>query len=68
MPTGSDPKQFFNAETADFILSEHGPAKLVTAAGVFFHLEELHSVVEGIHRLIGGRMACSWCRPSISAA
>lgn len=45
--------RFFNAETADHILSDHGPARLVTAAGVFFHLEELHSVVEGIHRLIG---------------
>lgn len=45
--------RFFNAETADHILSTEGSAKLVTAAGVFFHLEELHSVVEGIHRLIG---------------
>lgn len=45
--------RFFNEETADHILSEHGTAQLVTAAGVFFHLEELHSVVDGIHRLIG---------------
>ena len=45
--------RFFNEETAEFILAEHGPAKLVTAAGVFFHLEELHSVVRGVHRLIG---------------
>lgn len=45
--------RFFNEETADLILAEHGSAKLVTAAGVFFHLEELHSVVRGIHRLIG---------------
>ncbi len=45
--------RFFNEETAEFILAEHGPAKLVTAAGVFFHLEELHSVVCGIRRLIG---------------
>ena len=45
--------RFFNEETAELILAEHGPAKLVTAAGVFFHLEELHSVVRGVHRLIG---------------
>lgn len=45
--------RFFNAETAQLILDQHGPARLVTAAGVFFHLEELHSVVEGIERLIG---------------
>jgi 2-polyprenyl-3-methyl-5-hydroxy-6-metoxy-1,4-benzoquinol methylase len=45
--------RFFNEETAQDILAQHGPAELVTAAGVFFHLEELHSVVRGIHRLIG---------------
>jgi 2-polyprenyl-3-methyl-5-hydroxy-6-metoxy-1,4-benzoquinol methylase len=45
--------RFFNEETAKEILADHGPARLVTAAGVFFHLEELHSVVRGIHALIG---------------
>jgi 2-polyprenyl-3-methyl-5-hydroxy-6-metoxy-1,4-benzoquinol methylase len=45
--------RFFNEETANEILDARGPARLVTAAGVFFHLEELHSVVRGIHRLIG---------------
>ena len=33
-------------------LPQHGPAKIVTAAGVFFHLEELHSVVRGIEALL----------------
>lgn len=45
--------RFFNEETAAQIVAEHGNARLVTAAGVFFHLEELHSVVRGIDRLIG---------------
>jgi 2-polyprenyl-3-methyl-5-hydroxy-6-metoxy-1,4-benzoquinol methylase len=44
--------RFFNEETAEIILKQHGPAKLVTAAGVLFHLEELHSVIRGIRQLI----------------
>jgi SAM-dependent methyltransferase len=43
---------FFNVDTANRILDQHGKASLITAAGVFFHLEELHSVVEGITRLL----------------
>jgi 2-polyprenyl-3-methyl-5-hydroxy-6-metoxy-1,4-benzoquinol methylase len=44
--------RFFNEDCARDILKEHGPAKAVTAAGVFFHLEELHSVVRGIEALL----------------
>jgi SAM-dependent methyltransferase len=44
--------RFFNEETADKILAEEGHADLVTAAGVFFHLEELHSVCDGIKKLL----------------
>ncbi|MDR3733948.1 MAG: class I SAM-dependent methyltransferase [Acidobacteriaceae bacterium] len=44
---------FFNEKAAESILAAHGPAKLVTAAGVFFHLEELHSATAGVARLIG---------------
>jgi SAM-dependent methyltransferase len=44
--------RFFNESVADEILASQGSADLVTAAGVFFHLEELHSVVRGIKRLI----------------
>jgi len=44
--------RFFNAEVAREIISQKGRAKLVTAAGVFFHLEELHSVTAGIAELI----------------
>jgi 2-polyprenyl-3-methyl-5-hydroxy-6-metoxy-1,4-benzoquinol methylase len=44
--------RFFNETVADEILATEGKVDLVTAAGVFFHLEELHSVVRGIKRLI----------------
>jgi hypothetical protein len=44
--------RFFNEDCARDILAQHGPAKIVTAAGVFFHLEELHSVVRGIAALL----------------
>jgi 2-polyprenyl-3-methyl-5-hydroxy-6-metoxy-1,4-benzoquinol methylase len=44
--------RFFNEDCAGDILAECGPAKIVTAAGVFFHLEELHSVVRGIASLL----------------
>jgi C-methyltransferase C-terminal domain/Putative zinc binding domain/Methyltransferase domain len=44
--------RFFNEDCARDILAEHGPARVVTAAGVFFHLEELHSVVRGIEALL----------------
>ncbi|MGT2481454.1 class I SAM-dependent methyltransferase [Methylobacterium oryzae CBMB20] len=43
---------FFNAETAEIVRAQNGPASLITAAGVFFHLEELHSVVKGIVTLL----------------
>lgn len=44
--------RFFNEETAHEILAQKGPASLVTAAGVFFHLEELHSVCRGVKALL----------------
>ncbi|HEY6170469.1 MAG TPA: class I SAM-dependent methyltransferase [Verrucomicrobiae bacterium] len=44
--------RFFNAGVAREIIATKGGARLVTAAGVFFHLEELHSVTEGIAELI----------------
>ena len=44
--------RFFNAETADEILASEGRASLVTAAGVFFHLEELHSVIDGVKKIL----------------
>jgi hypothetical protein len=44
---------FFNVAAAEEILKTRGAPNLVTAAGVFFHLEELHSATEGVARLIG---------------
>lgn len=45
--------RFFDKKVAKEIIAKKGYANLVTAAGVFFHLEELHSVTEGIAELIG---------------
>src|SRR5258706_3378832 len=58
--------RFFNAEVARDIIAAKGRAKLVTAAGVFFHLEELHSVTEGIAELI--REGGVFCVQAISLA
>ena len=44
--------RFFNEETAAEIIAKEGHASLVTAAGVFFHLEELHSVIRGVKALL----------------
>ena len=43
--------KFFNLEIAKKSFIE-GSATLVNAAGVFFHLEELHSVIEGIKYIL----------------
>lgn len=43
--------RFFNVEVAREIIATWGYPRLVTAAGVFFHLEELHSVTQGIAEL-----------------
>ncbi len=42
---------FFDRSTALDVLDTYGPPRLVTAAGVFFHLEELHSATEGVAEL-----------------
>jgi len=43
---------FFNATAVDRTLRESGPAKIVTAANVFAHIEDVNSVMEGIVRLL----------------
>ena len=58
--------RFFNSEVARDIIAQKGRAKLVTAAGVFFHLEELHSVTAGIAELI--REGGVFCVQAISLA
>ena len=42
--------QFFNADVAREVAATGSP-RLVTAAGVFFHLEELHSATRGVAEL-----------------
>lgn len=42
---------FFNEQTAKENFQQ-GEAKLVNASGVFFHLEELHSVIRGIKYML----------------
>lgn len=44
--------RFFDADAAREILAAWGRPKLVTAAGVFFHLEELHGATEGVRLLL----------------
>lgn len=44
--------RFFNENTAQEIVEKEGRASLITAAGVFFHLEELHGVVRGVKALL----------------
>src|SRR4051794_15919463 len=55
--------RFFDRDTADVILAEHGAPKLVTAAGVFFHLEELHSATAGVAVLC--RAGAAFCVQAI---
>lgn len=44
--------KFFDVNVAREIVEKKGKAQLITAAGVFFHLEELHSVTEGVRELL----------------
>lgn len=43
---------FFNNTVADDIINKKGQAKAILASGVFFHVEELHSICRGISRLL----------------
>ena len=47
--------EFFNEKVANSILEKYGNASAISAAGVFFHLEELHSVVRGIKKLLSSK-------------
>lgn len=49
IPTIND---FFNEETAKKILKETGQAKIITAANVFAHVDELDSFMKGIKLLL----------------
>jgi hypothetical protein len=44
---------FFSEKTAKQVRKEAGPARVVTAANVFAHIGDIHSVVKGIVHLLG---------------
>lgn len=43
---------YFNADTVQSVIASHGKARLVTAANVFAHIADVHSVVDGIVSLL----------------
>lgn len=45
--------EFFSPDVATRIVTERGPASLVVANNVFAHIDDLHSVLEGVSRLLG---------------
>lgn len=49
IPTTVD---FFNNEVANSIIVDHGKANIISAANVFYHVEELHDIVKGIKNLL----------------
>ena len=46
---------FFNVETADYIAANYGKADALTACGVFGHIADLASVMNGAKRLLAKR-------------
>ena len=44
--------RYFTPETAAEVRKTHGPARLVTAANCFAHIEDVHAIVEGILDLL----------------
>lgn len=48
-------KTYFSRDTARKITTERGKMQLITAANVFAHIGDIHSVVDGITELLGER-------------
>lgn len=46
-------KTYFNRDIARQVAAERGKAQLITAANVFAHIGDIHSVVDGIVELMG---------------
>ncbi len=44
--------RYFTPAAAAAVKAEHGPARIVTAANCFAHIEDVHSIVEGILDLL----------------
>ena len=45
-------KRYFGGEVARKVAKEHGPASVVTAANCFAHMEDVHSIVDGIVEML----------------
>ena len=52
IPTVND---YFGEAAARRIRAEHGPAQLMTAAGVFFHIDDMDDVCRGVYELLDDR-------------
>jgi len=49
VPTLND---FFTSSNAEAIKNKHGQAHIISAANVFYHVEELHDIVKGVKLLL----------------
>ena len=45
-------KRYFGVEAAREVTREHGPARVVTAANCFAHIEDVHAIVDGIVEML----------------
>ncbi len=46
-------KRYFGAQVAREVVRDHGPARVVTAANCFAHIEDVHAIVDGIVEMLG---------------
>ncbi len=46
-------KRYFGVEAAREVTRDHGPARVVTAANCFAHIEDVHAIVDGIVAMLG---------------
>ena len=45
-------QRYFGKDVAREVKAQHGPAKVVTAANCFAHIEDVHAIVEGITEML----------------
>jgi len=45
-------QRYFSTAVAREVIEKHGPAKVVTAANCFAHIEDVHAIVEGIMAML----------------
>ncbi|HEY5217175.1 MAG TPA: class I SAM-dependent methyltransferase [Pseudolabrys sp.] len=46
-------KRYFGTEVAREVKRDYGPARVVTAANCFAHIEDVHAIVDGIVEMLG---------------